>query len=83
MAKIFQDPRAVQVCKDVRYLMDGNRIREGWTARPHHGKKLIQVGHPDYGVDFDITDQIDTVVHSLEVLGEVRAIGYEVAIVTY
>jgi hypothetical protein len=83
MAKIFQDPRAVELCKGIRYLMDGNHVREGWTARPHHGKKLIQVGHSDYGVDFEITDQIDTVIHSLEVLGSAEAIGYKVALATY
>lgn len=78
---VDKDPRAVALCDHVRSLYAISPI-SGWIACPHHGKRLIQVGHRSYGSDPAITEQVDAVVHAIDRLKLAEAIGYQVVAVS-
>lgn len=77
----FKDPRAVELCEDIRKLYNIN-TRDGWIARPHHGNKEIRIGHPDYGTCPDVSSQVDGLYSALDRLELAKKIGYTLTIVT-
>lgn len=82
MTKTFKDPRAVELCNEIRYLYS-ICPGDGWVARPHHGKKQIRIGHPDFGVDDAVTSQVLALHMALDRLGLAKNIGYTLALPPY
>jgi len=84
MAKANYSQQQLQIteyCDEVRKVLSIHPKRVGWICRPHHTKKLVQLGHRDADTDLDLMSEIQTLKHSLEVLGQVEALGYTVVIV--
>lgn len=79
MSKVFKDPRAVELCENIRFLYNINPL-DGWIARPHHGKKQIRIGHPEFGKDQAITDQVLALHWALDRLDLAKDIGYTLAL---
>lgn len=84
MAKANYSQQQLQIteyCDEVRKVLAVHPKRVGWICRPHHTKKLVQIGHKDALEDLDLMAEIQTLRQSLEVLGQVEALGYTVVIV--
>ena len=79
--KVFKDPRATELCKEIRLLYNINPTG-GWIARPRHSEKQICIGHSLYGKCQDISSQVDALYMALDRLGLASKIGYTLEIVT-
>ena len=79
--KVFKDPRATDLCKEIRLLYNINPL-DGWIARPRHSEKQICIGHSLYGKCQDISSQVDALYMALDRLGLASKIGYTLEIVT-
>lgn len=77
---IYKDPRATELCNEIRFLYNINP-KDGWIARPHHSTKQIKIGHPLYGEDLDISAEVDALYYAIERLGLAEAIGYTLVVV--
>jgi hypothetical protein len=71
---VIKDPRAIALCDQVRPCFP--KDPPGWICCPHHTRRHIQIGHRDYGIDPDVTVQVDALVHALDHLGLVEPTGY-------
>ena len=81
VTKVFKDPRATELCDEIRRLYNINSTG-GWIARPRHGEKQICIGHPEYGQSEEISSQVDALYMALDRLGCAEKIGYTLEIVT-
>ena len=81
MTKTEKEPRAVELCNEIRRLYFTKKD-SGWIARPHHTNKEIRIGHPQYGNDDVVSSEIDSLYIAIDRLGLADAIGYKLEIVT-
>ena len=76
--KTAAQTEACAIADQIRSVYAIHPVRVGWFARPHHTNRQIKVGHRDYGVDPVITDECNTLVEVINLLGMAEHIGYEV-----
>lgn len=78
---VFKNPKAVEVCDQIRHLYNIHPS-DGWIAAPHHTRKHIQIGNRNAGTDPVIADEVETLAFSVRRLGMAEAIGYTLVVVS-
>ncbi len=82
MSKTWKDnPAAVAMsdfAADVRYVTAIHPERTGWIIRPHHTKRLLQIGHRLAATSEDLKHEVETLIESVKLLGVADKWGYEV-----
>ena len=82
MGKTWKDnPAAVAIsdfAAEVRSTTAIHPERTGWIIRPHHTKRLLQIGHKlAEGSDY-LSQEVDTLIQAVLINGTAARFGYEV-----
>jgi hypothetical protein len=78
---VFKNPKAVEVCDQIRLLYNIHPV-DGWIAAPHHTRKHIQIGNRRAGHDPVIADEVETLAFAVRRLGLAEPIGYTLVVVS-
>ena len=79
---VYKDPRATDLCNQIRFLYAIHPDPIGWTASPNHKRKQIQVGHLGAKSDPVLAEEVETLAAAIRHLGLAEEIGYEVIVVS-
>lgn len=78
---VYKDPRATDLCDQIRFLYAIHPDPIGWIASPSHRRKQIQVGHLGAKNDPALAEEVETLASAIRRLGLSEAIGYKVVVV--
>ena len=67
-----------ELCAEIRSAVVSHPHRTGWIVRPHHTKKLVQIGHKEVASHPELETEIETLIDCLDLTSCVTELGYEV-----